>query len=202
MTEAEFESAVLRIKSGDRDGLKEIYLAYVKFIYSVVLNIVGTKENAEDVTSDVFIKLWDALDRYKPGSGHKGYLATIARNTAIDFMRKAGREIPMPTELDDANEDSCNNQTQGGSGSSNTIFDTGGSYDPIVNPGTEDTVVGEYTVKEALASLSPPERDVVSRKILGDMSFKEISEELKIPMGTITWRYQNAMNKLRRLGYE
>jgi len=38
--------------------------------------------------------------------------------------------------------------------------------------------------------------------VLGDMTFKEISDVLKIPMGTITWRYQNAMKKLRRYGYE
>lgn len=196
MTEAEFEAAVEKIRQGDKDGLKDIYLAYIKFIYSVVFNIVGSKENAEDVTSDVFIKLWDALDNYKPGHGHKGFLATIARNAAIDFMRKNGREIPMATEASDEEESSS------GAGASNTIFDTGGTYDPVNIPQTEEKVIGDFTVQEALDSLSPPERDVVSRKVLGDMSFKEIAEELGAPMGTITWRYQNAINKLRRLGYE
>ena len=43
---------------------------------------------------------------------------------------------------------------------------------------------------------------VVDMKVLGEMSFREISETLHIPMGTVTWRYQNAIKKLRRCGYE
>ena len=58
------------------------------------------------------------------------------------------------------------------------------------------------TVTEALATLSEKERTVVSMKILSDMTFNEISEALQIPMGTVTWRYQEAIKKLRRLGYE
>ena len=196
MTDTEFESAVNRIKKGDKDGLKDIYIAYVKFIYSVIWNIVGSKEVTEDLTSDVFIKLWDALDNYKGGNGHKGFLATIARNAAIDYMRKSGREILMSADPDE--EDS----SSGNVGSATTVFDTGGTYDPKPAPSTEEIVTSNFSVEQALSSLSPPERDVVSRKVLGDMSFKEISKELGVPMGTITWRYQNAINKLRRYGYE
>ena len=42
----------------------------------------------------------------------------------------------------------------------------------------------------------------INMKILGEMTFKEIAEVLNIPMGTVTWRYQNAIKKLRRCGYE
>jgi len=74
--------------------------------------------------------------------------------------------------------------------------------EPVANDAVEDTVIGDMTVTEALASLSENERQVVSMKILSDMTFNEIAEALKTPMGTITWRYREAMKKLRRLGYE
>ncbi|MBQ0042681.1 MAG: RNA polymerase sigma factor [Lachnospiraceae bacterium] len=197
MTEAEFEAAVARIRSGDREGLKEIYLAYVKFIYSVIYNIVGNKETTEDLTSDVFIKLWDVLEQYKPGHGHKGYLATIARNHAIDHMRRAGREIPIATGGNEEYGADNGNDT-----SQVTAFDTGGDYAPARQETPEEAVVGDMSVEHALATLSPEEREVIERKVLADMTFKEISEELKVPMGTITWRYQAAIKKLRRCGYE
>ena len=50
--------------------------------------------------------------------------------------------------------------------------------------------------------LKPSERQVVSLKVLGELTFKEIADIMDIPMGTVTWKYQNAIKKLRRCGYE
>ena len=50
--------------------------------------------------------------------------------------------------------------------------------------------------------LNDNEREVIQLKIVADMTFKEIAQLLNTPMGTITWRYQNAIKKLRRCGYE
>ena len=66
----------------------------------------------------------------------------------------------------------------------------------------EEEVIGEFTVKEAFSKLKEAEREVVHLKIMGDMTFQEISELLQIPMGTVTWRYREAIKKLRRYGYE
>ena len=85
MTDAQFDACMLRIRQGDKESLKMIYQEYIAFIYSVIYGILKNKENAEDVTSEFFIKLWNVSDYYKPGGKHKGYLATIARNMAVDF---------------------------------------------------------------------------------------------------------------------
>lgn len=217
MTEQEFEQAVVRIRSGDKDGLKEIYLAYVRFIYAVIYEILQNKENTEDMTSEFFIKLWDMAERYEPGRGHRGYLATIARNMAIDFLRKRRREV-LSADLD-----------LGGFGGGGGAFDTsgGGSVEADggiaggnahsraggSNPGrmyqretsanpVEDEVIGNIALKEALAFLKDGERQIINMKILGDMTFQEISDTLQMPMGTVTWKYRNAIGKLRRCGYE
>lgn len=83
-----------RMQKGDKTGLKEIYEAYISYIYAVIRGVVKNKENAEDLTAEFFIKLWNMADQYKAGSGHKTWMTVIARNMAIDFMRKAGREQP------------------------------------------------------------------------------------------------------------
>ena len=92
MNNREFDRCMRRIQKGDKTGLKEIYEAYISYIYAVIRGIVKNKENAEDLTAEFFIKLWNMADQYKVGSGHKTWMTVIARNMAIDFMRKAGRE--------------------------------------------------------------------------------------------------------------
>ena len=204
LTEQEFESAVCKIRNGDKDGLKEIYLAYVKFIYSVIYEILKNRENTEDVTSEFFIKLWDVAEGYRPGNGHKGYLATIARNMAIDWIRKHKREIPMaPPDLSDGTSQ------EEGTGSMPVSDVQAGSGIPAADSGmnqaarpVEEEVIGNMALQEALATLKDGERQIVNMKVLGDMTFREIAETLQMPMGTVTWKYQNAIGKLRRCGYE
>lgn len=93
---------------------------------------------------------------------------------ALDFIRKNKREIPTEEFAEEISTEET----------------------------PEEQTVGEMSVQEALATLSEAERQVVDMKALGEMSFREISETLHIPMGTVTWRYQNAIKKLRRCGYE
>lgn len=174
MTQNEFEASVVKIQSGDKEGLREIYEAYISYIYTIVLGIIGSRENAEDVTSEFFIRLWTVADTYQANGAHKAWLATIARNMALDFIRKNKREIPT----EEFEEDVSSEETP------------------------EQEVVGDMSVQEALAVLNEAERIVVDMKVLAEMSFREISETLNVPMGTVTWRYQNAIKKLRRCGYE
>ena len=180
MTEAEFDACVTKIRNGDKSGLKEIYDAYLSYIYRVVFGIVGRKEDAEDVTSEFFIKFWQQAEKYQSGSGHKGYLATMARNMAIDHMRKYKREI---LESFAAQEDESE------------------TFEPAADENTEEEVLQEIGVKEAIGKLDPREQQIVNMKVLSEMTFAEIAEELKIPMGTVTWRYREAIKKLRRYGY-
>lgn len=181
MTEEAFCQSINKILGGDKSGLKEIYDAYLGYIYQIIYGVLGRKEDAEDVTSEFFIKLWQTADKYKAGSGHKGYLATIARNMAIDFLRKHKREVLESFSKED-DEDT-------------------GYIEPVSDESVDEEVISEMSLKEALDTLKPEERKVVDMKVLAQMTFAEISEILKVPMGTVTWRYREAIKKLRRCGY-
>ena len=177
LTQEKFADCINRIKNKDKSGLKDIYDEYLGYIYPIIYGIVNQKENAEDVTQDFFVKLYSMAETMELKDSHKTFLATIARNMAIDFVRKNSRSIAVDDFVEEGIE-------------------------PVSNDKVEETVIGDMTVTEALATLSEKERTVVSMKILSDMTFNEISEALQIPMGTVTWRYQEAIKKLRRLGYE
>lgn len=177
MEEKQFHACMKRIKAGEQSALREIYEAYIGYIYSVVFQVVRNKEDAEDVTSDFFIKLWKLADTYQSRKGHRAWLAAIARNMAIDLLRKKKHEMYAEDFTDSVLENA--------------------STDDV-----EEEVLSDMSLKEALDMLKPSEREIVNMKILGELTFQEIAEVLKQPMGTVTWRYQNAMKKLRRCGYE
>ncbi|MCR5357470.1 MAG: sigma-70 family RNA polymerase sigma factor, partial [Lachnospiraceae bacterium] len=148
MNDEQFYRALLKVGKKDKDALKEIYEEYIGFIYHVILDIVKNKETAEDITSDFFIKLWEKPIGYSPGKGHKGYIAAMARNMAIDHLRKYKKEELMagmggdddpPDELELA-------------------ADTGA--------GPEEEVVGALSVEQALEKLKPVYRQIITMKVL------------------------------------
>ena len=177
MEETQFSMCMERIKAGDKNALHDIYEAYIGYIYSIVLNVVQNKEDAEDVTSEFFIKLWRLADTYQGGNGHRAWLATIARNMAIDLIRKNKKVVLTDDFADNMSENAT---------------------DECI----EEDVISDMSLRDALDTLKPNEREVVNMKIIGELTFQEIANVLKTPIGTITWRYQNAIKKLRRCGYE
>lgn len=175
MTAKDFEQNIRRIKQGDKDGLKAVYEAYLPMVYSQVYVILQNRQNAEDVTSEFFIKLWSIAGQYQEGAGHKAWLLTIARNMAIDFIRRNTRE-ELTGEL--LEESWAGSKTQ------------------------EEQICEKMTLKQALDTLEEEERQIIDLKIMGELTFKEISQLLKKPLGTIAWRYRTALGKLKRCRYE
>ena len=171
MNNREFDRCMRRMQKGDKTGLKEIYEAYISYIYAVIRGVVKNKENAEDLTAEFFIKLWNMADQYKAGSGHKTWMTVIARNMAIDFMRKAGRE-QLTEEVPEA-----------------SAADTAAG----IADSMENEVVGRMNFRETVEKLPETERQIMTMKLAGQMTFKEIAEVLGIPMGTVTWKYQNSL---------
>ena len=198
MDEREFELCVEAMCNGDKQGLRRVYETYAKYIYSIVYGILGSRENAEDVTSEFFIKLWEKSEQYKLGNGHKGYLATMARNMAIDYLRKYKKE-ELTAVVHDMGSDAHSDEECGmEAGRMRKVQEAAGQQSVSV----EQEVIGEMNLQELLQILKPGERKVVDMKVLGELTFREIADILGLPMGTVTWQYQNAMKKLRRCGYE
>ncbi len=176
MTDRQFERRILLIQQGDKQGLKEIYDEYGKTIYQSVYLILHNQQDAEDITSEFFLKLWKIADTYCLGGKHKRWLVTIARNMALDLLKKQKRE---QLTLDDDSENA-------------------GAIEPADTTSTEDTVTEKLAVAEALEYLDESEREIVNMKILADMTFKDIAAVLGKPLGTVTWKYRNAISKLKK----
>lgn len=173
MTDRQFERRIKLIQDGDKQGLKEIYGEYGKMIYQCVFQVLHSRQDAEDVTSDFFLKLWEIADTYCFGGRHKRWLVTIARNMALDLLKKRSREQLTINDDEDFRDE------------------------PADSVSTEDTVTGNMAVAEALERLEDGEREIVNMKIFAGMTFKDIAAVLDKPIGTVTWKYRNAISKLR-----
>ncbi len=176
MTDRQFERRITLIQQGDKQGLKEIYDEYGKTVYQCIFQILHNKHDAEDVTSDFFLKLWQIADTYCFGGRHKRWLVTIARNMALDMLKKRKHEVLT------LNEDT----------------EEGTLKEPADSVSTEDAVTEKLSVAEALDSLEESEREIVNMRILADMTFKDIAAVLGKPLGTVTWKYRNAIEKLKK----
>ena len=104
MTEHEFYTAIKGLAKGNKDMLHAIYDAYGRLIYTIVYDILKNREDAEDVTSEFFIKLIRVAGTYQKKTSHRAWLIRIARNMAIDLLRKRGHEYLLH-ETEDAPQD-------------------------------------------------------------------------------------------------
>lgn len=176
MNDSRFENCILLIRQGDKAGLREIYDEYFKSIYSVMLSVVKNHADAEDLTADFFLKLWERLaDTYTTGNGHKRWLVTAAKNMAVDFIRKNSR-IQLTIDNSPDKEDYPHTEP--------------------VSEGFENTLIGNMTVRDALSKLNDSEREIINLKLFADLTFKEIARALSKPLGTVTWKYRSAIKKL------
>lgn len=172
MNDRQFEENIGRICGNDREGLKNIYEDYCPLIYCTVLEILKNREDAEDVASSFFIRLWEIAPSYRPGRGHRAWMLTIARNLAVDYLRKRKKEN-LTDEIPD--------------------------YLRAREEFPEERLCRKLSLEQALQTLKQEEREIVNLKILGELTFQEIAELLHKPQGTVAWRYRTAIRKLREV---
>lgn len=187
MTDEEFQAAMDALCRGDKNALKHIYEAYIKLIYAVVFDVVKRREEAEDITSEFFIKLIRAAGGFKKGSPHRAWMVKIARNMAIDSLRKSSREVL---------EYAAYNTEAGENGSAEERLERMGAKEHADD--VEKRAVLAEDMRRAMQSLKPKEQEVIDMKLLGQLTFKEIAGITGQPMGTVTWLYNQGIQKLRR----
>ena len=173
MTDKEFDHSMEQIRRGQKEGLRRIYEEYGTFIYKTLLSVVRNPQDAEDLTSDLFLRLWQKAEQYRRGTGHKAYLARIAHNMAIDHLRSRGK---LSFTLDDDEE----------------------NFDLPDQTRTDDTAESGISFDEAISSLPESEGEIVNLHIGLELTFREIAETLKMPIGTVTWKYRSAIDRLRK----
>ena len=167
---------IQRMASQDARALETFYDRYNRVAFTLVLRIVRTREDAEDVLSDVFWQAWQQAGRYDTSRGKPiAWLLTIARTRAIDYVRSGNRRA-AETEFD--------NNAPVGPGDRAT--------DPFVLAGLQ------RSVRMCLEKLAQPQRVALEMAYFEGMSQAEIARALNEPLGTMKDRIRTGMMHLRK----
>lgn len=151
-------------------------------VYRLALHLTGNPHDAEDLTQDVFVRVFNSLSQYKPGT-FEGWLHRITTNLFLDRVRRRKR-IRFDWMGDDdagvATADSFDRHER--SGQPEDAFDMGHL---------------EPDILDALADLPPEYRAAVVLSDIEGLSYEEIAATLGIKMGTVRSRLSRARARLR-----
>jgi RNA polymerase sigma-70 factor, ECF subfamily len=180
---------VRRCVSGDAAAWEEIVQSYNRRIYNICYRFAGSASDAEDLTQEVFIKMYRTLSSYDSAKGaFATWVTTITRNLLVDHFRRT-KQDRMTDSIDapaSSHEDAQPLGVQ--------IQDQSAPPDAHVR----SREAGE-TVHAALAKLSPELREAVILRDLQDFDYKEIATVLKVPEGTVKSRINRGRAELARL---
>jgi len=180
---------VRRCISGDAVAWEEIVQRYNRRIYNICYRFAGSPDDAQDLTQDVFIKMYRTLNSYDVERGaFMTWVTTITRNLLVDHFRKS-KQDRMTDSLDSApseHEDAMPLSEQ--------IPDKTAPPDSRVH--NRET---RETIHRALQKLSPDLREAVILRDLQDMDYREIATILKVPEGTVKSRINRGRAELARL---
>jgi RNA polymerase sigma-70 factor, ECF subfamily len=171
----ELKEAVCRCKEGDKEAWEMVINAYGKKIYNMALNFIGDRDEASDITQEIFVKVYQNIEKFQDDRNFTSWLLTLTRNHCIDYWRK-NKKYYRTEEID------------------HTVSDNG--------PTPEDQVVRHAEIqllRKKLLELEPDMRIFLTMRDIESMSYQEISDQLDIPLGTVKSRINRARLKLTRL---
>lgn len=180
---------VRRCIAGDASAWEELARQQNRRIYNICYRFTGSSSDAEDLTQEVFIRLYRTMASYEPDKGSfNTWLTTLTRNMLVDHFRRT-RQERVTDSIDAAPAADQDAPTL-----AERIEDAAPS--PQARLATKET---QKMVQNALQKVSPDLREAVILRDLQDMDYKEIAAALKVPEGTVKSRINRGRAELARL---
>jgi RNA polymerase sigma-70 factor (ECF subfamily) len=171
-----------RCLAGEDSAWEALLKAYSRKIYNLCYRFTGRGEEAEDVTQEVFIKVFQTLKSYHAAQGSFGtWLNRVARNHLVDHYRRARKDrvtSSLEEELPEAEQ----------------------LPSPHMEPtGQVESRERREVLQQALDKLSPDLREAVILRDLHDLDYEEIAQVLSVPQGTVKSRINRGRLELGRV---
>lgn len=167
---------IARLRQGDPHALSDLYAQYARLVHTLALRMLTNSQEAEDLTQEIFVTLWQR-QQYDPNRGSlSSYLVTLTRSRALDRLRSRGSTMRMMQQLKQTPPPPSQDKT------------------PL-----EFAVLQERSqqVRTALAQLSPEQREILEIAYFEGLSQAQIAQRLNIPLGTVKTRSRQGLLKLR-----
>lgn len=173
------EELIKSYLAGDEQSLRALISRYLRPIYHFAYRYTANGPDAEDIAQEVFVKVWKNLRRYNGETPFRPWLFAIAKNAAIDWLRKK-KTIPF-SKFDGEEGDIL----------AETLRDPA---IPIDQAAAQKDYLSSVTKK-----LSPETQNLLQLRHSDQLKFQEIAKMLGKPLNTVKSRYRRALAELRKL---
>lgn len=184
----ESEAALVnRAQKGDQEAYRILVEKYQQRVFSLVFSIVKSKEDAEDIVQEAFVKAYLSLKNFRQDSSFYTWIYRVAYNMTIDFKRKVGRRSEFLAIGD----------RDIGDISSDTDLEVMGRIpDPHHNMERQE-IAG--AIDKAMTKLSDDHRAVIMMREVDGLSYGEIAEAINVSKGTVMSRIHYAKKYLQKV---
>jgi RNA polymerase sigma-70 factor (ECF subfamily) len=182
---AEIDVGLLRrIASRDEAALAALYDRHSRLVFAVIVRILGSRSDAEDVLQETFVRVWSRADTYDALRGSPAtWLTRIARNRAIDRLRAHRVRGHVSVEA-----------------SPNVVGAAPRPVEPVTRE-TPETVLESRTtagaVRTALATLTPAQRTLIEAAFFEGCTHTELATRFEMPLGTVKTRIRTGLATMR-----
>ena len=176
----EIDAIIRKMKTGDMEAWNMMIDTYSKKIYNLALNFAGNYDDASDITQDIFLKVFNNIDKFHEDKNFNSWLLKLSRNYCIDYWRKNKNHKQKLVLKENLYDD----KIQGN----------------IKTP--EDSEINSQDIqflRQKLKLLSPDLRALIIMRDIQNFSYQEIAENLDIPLGTTKSRINRARLKLAKI---
>src|SRR4051795_398730 len=175
----ETEALIQRCLRGDQQAWEQIVRLHWRKVFNVAYKFVGKHDQAEDLTQDIFLKIFKSLDTFDRRANFQTWLISISRNLCIDHYRSVRKERQTIDRDVDANE----------------LSPAAAEPGPIAALEQRDRIM---LLRDALASLPDTLRTAVVMRDIQELSYQEIATRLHLPEGTVKSRINRGRTELAR----
>ena len=165
---------------GDEKALGVLVAKYFRRLYSFLYILVNDQREAEDLTQETFIRVWRRLKKFDQEKNFRSWLYAIAKNCAIDYLRK--KQPLLFSEIEQAGPD---------------LLDSLADNSPLPNEKI-DQLISQANLNKSLHKLPLGQRSVISLYYQGELNFREISDILGESINTVKSRHRRALTALKQ----
>jgi RNA polymerase sigma-70 factor (ECF subfamily) len=168
---------ISRVLKGEQNAYAELVNRYQAYVFTLVLRMIKSREDAEEVAQDVFIKAYRSLADFRGESKFSTWLYTIANTTSITFLRKKKLDVH-----------SLDNEK---------VFEVADSKDSGFRANLVEQKSRVNMVNEAIAMLSPDDAEIITLFYKAEQNLEEISRILRLETNTVKVRLHRARTRLK-----
>lgn len=172
-----------RAAEGDEEAFETLVRKYERLVSSCIYQTVSNTEDTLDIAQETFLKVYKSLSTFKGESSFSSWIYRVAKNCALDFLRK---KKPVSMSLDSTDEE----------GATIDVPDTDAKSNP------EDMLLkneAAVVLYEAMKKLSDEHREMITLRDLNGFTYEEIAQSLGLEAGTVKSRLFRARESLRKI---